>query len=82
MRLKKEFIMKTLTCDVCKKTMNNPVSGRNYFHLANYDVCEPCKDQLELVLKPVVREKEPFNYEWFDHLMIDSIDKAVQKGKF
>jgi uncharacterized protein with PIN domain len=62
--------------------MDNPISGRTYFHLANYDVCEPCKDQLESVLKPVVRGKIPFNYEWYDRLMMDSVGKAVQKGKF
>lgn len=74
--------MKTLTCDVCKKAMENPAAGRNYFHIGTYDVCEPCKDQLELSLKPVIRSKQPFNYEWYDRLMIDSINKATQKGKF
>ncbi len=77
-----EYTMKTLTCDVCKKAMENPTAGRNYFHLATYDVCEPCKDQLELALKSIVRSKQPFNYEWYDRLMLDSINKAIQKGKF
>jgi hypothetical protein len=75
-------IMKALICDVCKKAVENPFSGRNYFHLANYDVCEPCKDQLELSLKPVIRKKNPFNYDWFDRLMLDSIEQAIGKGKF
>ncbi len=74
--------MKTIICDVCKKSIKNPASGRNYWHLAHYELCEPCKDQLELSLKPVIRGKVPFNYEWFDRLLIDSIDKAIQKGKF
>ena len=74
--------MKTITCDVCKKAINNPVVDRNYWHIANREVCEPCKDQLELSLKPVVRAKAPFNYEWYDRLMLDSVEKAIQKGKF
>jgi hypothetical protein len=33
-------------------------------------------------LKPVVRTKQPFSYEWYERLMRDSLEKAVQKGKF
>jgi hypothetical protein len=74
--------MKTLTCDVCKHTIQEPVSGRNYFHIAQRELCEPCKDQLDVSLKPVIRTKQPFNYEWFDRLVLDSVEKAIQKGKF
>ena len=74
--------MKTLKCDVCQNTINSPVSGRNYYHLAHRDVCESCNDKLEVQLKPVVRTKQPFNYEWYKKLYQDSIEKAVQKGKF
>jgi hypothetical protein len=74
--------MKTITCDVCKKSIQEPVVGRSYFHLAHRDLCESCKDNLELFLKPVVRTKQPFNYEWFDRLTQDSIEKAIQKGQF
>jgi hypothetical protein len=74
--------MKTLTCDVCKHVIQQPVTGRNYFHIAHRELCESCKDQLELAMKPVVRTKQPFNYEWFDRLIRDSIEKAVQRGKF
>jgi hypothetical protein len=74
--------MKTLTCDVCGRTVQQPVTGRNFFHLAHRDICESCKDSLEMVLKPVVRTKNPFNYEWFNRLVTDSIEKAVQRGKF
>ncbi|MDR2759951.1 MAG: hypothetical protein LBB78_11295 [Spirochaetaceae bacterium] len=74
--------MKTLTCDVCKKNIFQPVAGRNYFHLAHRDICESCKDQLELSLKSVIRTKQPFTYEWYDRLMKDSIEKAMQTGKF
>jgi hypothetical protein len=74
--------MKTLTCDVCRKDIKQPVSNRNYFHLAHRDVCESCHDQLESLLKPTVRTKQPFNYEWYNNLLQNSIEKAVEKGKF
>jgi hypothetical protein len=74
--------MKTLTCDVCRHTIQQPVSGRNYFPLAHRDLCEACKDDLEVTLKPVVRTKNPFNYEWYNQMLTDSIEKAIQKGKF
>jgi len=74
--------MKTLTCDVCRKKMEEPVHRRNYFHLAHRDICETCYDALEFQIKPVVRTKDPFSYEWYTKLVKDSIEKAVQKGKF
>jgi len=74
--------MKTLTCDVCRKKLDDPIPGRNYYHICHRDICEPCKDDLEVTLKPAVRTKKPFNYEWYSKLIYDNIEKAVQKGKF
>ena len=74
--------MKTLTCDVCQSVIEAPVSGRNYFHMAHRDICEPCHDKLEFQIKPVVRTKQPFNYEWYSKLVQEAIEKAIQKGKF
>lgn len=36
--------MKTLNCDICRKELVNPVTGMNYWHIREYDVCEACKD--------------------------------------
>ena len=74
--------MRTLACDVCHNTIEAPVSGRNYFHMAHRDICEPCHDKLEIQIKPTVRGKQPFNYDWFTKLVQEYIEKAVQKGKF
>lgn len=73
--------MKTLTCDVCKSTIQQPTVGRNYFHMFHRDICEACKDELELVLKPIVRTKQPFDFEWYDQLVKDSLEKSILKGK-
>jgi hypothetical protein len=74
--------MKTLTCDVCGKIIQQPIHNRNYFHLAHRDICESCHDQLQLHIKPTIRTKQPFNYEWFNQFVQDSIETAIQKGKF
>jgi hypothetical protein len=74
--------MKSLKCDVCHEDITNAINQRNYFHIAHRDISEGCHDQLESVVKPVIRTKQPFNYEWYDRLVRDSIEKAVVKGKW
>lgn len=73
--------MKTLVCDICKRAIQTPVKERNYFHVENRDICEPCKDAVEASIKPVMRSKHPFNYEWYERVLMDTIEKAVAKGK-
>ena len=73
--------MKTLTCDVCRTDLESPVSGRTYFHLAHRDICESCRDKLDVQIKPVLRTKQPFNYEWYAKMYQENIEKAIQKGK-
>ena len=74
--------MRTLSCDVCHTKIEAPISGRNSFHLAHRDVCEGCHDKLQTQIKPVVRTKQPFNYDWYTRLVQESVEKAIQKGKF
>jgi len=73
--------MQSVYCDVCKKKVENSISNRTFFYLAEHSVCEPCKDNLEIQMKPTVRTKDPFSYEWYNKLVGDSLVKAVQKGK-
>jgi len=73
--------MKTLTCDICKGEIKEPVHRRNYFHKAHRDICESCYDKIEFQLKPTVRTKQPFSFEWHDKLFKESVEKAIQKGK-
>jgi len=73
--------MKTITCDICGTAIENPVSTRNYFHVAHRDICESCHDKIDFLVKPIVRTKSPFNYDWFEKLYVESIEKSIQKGK-
>ena len=73
--------MKTLNCDICSVAIESPSVGRNYFHLAHRDVCESCRDKLDYLIKPVLRTKSPFSYEWYTKLFQENIEKSIQKGK-
>ncbi|MDR2768917.1 MAG: hypothetical protein LBB82_11395 [Treponema sp.] len=74
--------MKSLKCDVCHKDITDAINQRSYFHVANRDMCESCHEQLQYALRPIIRTKQPFGYEWYDRLIRDSVEKAIAKGKF
>jgi hypothetical protein len=77
----KERYMKALYCDVCKKLIEDPEPTRNYFHIADIDVCEPCKDDLDAAMKATIRGKSPFSYEWNDELTMKILHDGMQKGR-
>lgn len=70
--------MKSLFCDICKKEIASPISGRNYFHIREFDICEPCKDSIDARLRPIVRGHDPYSAEWFEHQIVSLISKGVQ----
>jgi hypothetical protein len=74
--------MKTLNCDVCGVEIVQPIMNRNYFHVAHRDLCEKCHDALEAHIKPVVRTKQPFTYEWYNDLVQSSIEEAMKNKGF
>ena len=73
--------MKTLTCDICQNIIQSPNPDRNYFHVVHREICESCHDKLEYQMKPTVRTKAPFSLEWYSKLVVDNMEKAIQKGK-
>ena len=73
--------MITITCDICKKKVDDAQYGRTFFYYATHNVCEPCKDALELQVKTTIRNKDPFTQEWYQKYLDDTISKAIQKGK-
>lgn len=68
-------------CDVCKKPIETPLPGRSIFRVADIDICEPCKDELELAIKATMRGKQPFDYGWYDELSLKILREGIQKGK-
>ncbi|MCL2763691.1 MAG: hypothetical protein FWD40_00220 [Treponema sp.] len=73
--------MITISCDVCKKKLDESNYGRTFFFYANHSICETCKDNLEFSAKSQVRARTPFSMDWYSKFMRDSLDKAVQKGR-
>ncbi|MCL2264637.1 MAG: hypothetical protein FWC22_01230 [Treponema sp.] len=73
--------MVNISCDVCKKKLDDSRSGRDIFYYANHSVCEPCRDNLEEQIKSTIRAKEPYAIGWYEKYVSDSLDKAVSKGK-
>jgi len=73
--------MKVLYCDVCKKPVENPIPARSLFHIADIDICEPCKDELEAAVKYTIRGKKPFDYTWYDELTLKVLRDGIQRGK-
>ena len=73
--------MKKLTCDACGHEIDKPLADRNYFHIEDWDVCEPCKESIELEIRPTMRGKVPFDYDWYRDLMVKSIAARNSKLK-
>lgn len=77
--------MKYLICDICKKTIENPVKDHTLFHHAHVDICIDCQDAVDRVFKRVMRGKEvdqkPFDFQWFNDTFMETLEKAVQRGK-
>ena len=74
--------MRSFICDVCRKDITTAISHRTYFDVGQRTICEGCNDHLEAALKPVVRTKQPFSYEWYERLVRDSVEKAVSRSKW
>ncbi|HET7838799.1 MAG TPA: hypothetical protein VFL04_03495 [Rectinemataceae bacterium] len=73
--------MEVLYCDVCKKAVENPIPQRSFFHYADIEICEPCRDELNLAVKYTVRGKKPFDYSWFNELELKILRDGVARGK-
>ena len=73
--------MQVISCDVCKKKMDDPITNRNFFYYARHSLCESCRDGLELQIRSTIRSKEPYAMDWYQKYVDDSINKAIQKGK-
>lgn len=73
--------MKQLYCDVCKKAVNDPVPNRTFFFYREFDLCEPCRDDLEVAIKQTVRSRQPFDFMWYDKLKIDLIKSGIAKNR-
>jgi hypothetical protein len=68
-------------CDVCKKPVESPIPTRTFFRVADIDICESCKEDFDHAVKNTVRNKQPFDYSWYDELSMKILRDGIQKGK-
>ena len=73
--------MQTITCDACKKKVDNPFTDRTFFYVGQHNICEACKVNLDEQIRSTVRTKDPFDYQWYSKLIMDNLAKSVSKGK-
>ena len=73
--------MITITCDACRKKLDNPITQRDFFYFAEFSVCEDCRDKMEAQIKPTVRTKAPYAIDWYAKLIRDNLSKAVSRGR-
>ncbi len=68
--------MKALNCDMCKTSLDDGVSGRTYFHICTFDICEDCRDKVEAKMRPIIRAAAPYSQAWY----ADQYLKLIQSG--
>ena len=73
--------MKALYCDVCKNAIEKPISERTYFHIADYDICESCKEDLDRASRFTLRGKKPFDYHWYNDMTLAIIKEGTVKKR-
>lgn len=73
--------MKTLYCDICKKSIDKPVAEWNYHHVREYDICDPCKEKIDASIRPLVRGHFPYSALWYEEQLMGAIKKSSAKGK-
>jgi len=73
--------MKTLYCDVCKKPIDKPISEWTYYHVREYDICDPCKEKIDAKLRPSVRGHFPYTAKWYEEQLMGEIKKAAGSTK-
>lgn len=69
--------MKALYCDMCKEELEQPIAGRTYWHISEFDVCEACKDGVEAKLRPILRENAPYTQGWYEEEFLGLIEEGV-----
>lgn len=73
--------MKALYCDICRNEIEQPVKRRNYFHIREFDICEPCKDTIDARLRPILRNYFPYSPEWYEQQLMSLIEKGITAKK-
>ncbi len=69
--------MKALYCDVCRKELVDAITERTYWNIREYEICEICKESIELKLRKLLRSHIPFTQDYYEHELMLLIEKSV-----
>lgn len=73
--------MQVFTCDVCKAEIKELNPGRTIFHVREFEICDRCHDNLNDAVRNTVRHKKPFDFAWYERLVVDLIQDGVKKTR-
>lgn len=73
--------MKTMKCDICRKEIENPTPAKSWYVIREFDLCLPCKNQLDSRLQPIVLDHNPYSKQWYEQQVVGLIKKAISAGK-
>ena len=55
--------MQYISCDMCKKMINSPAHGKNYFTVRNKHICKKCKHEADREIQDKFEaEGESYNF--------------------
>lgn len=57
--------MQYISCDICKKMINDPSHGRNYFTVRDKHICKKCKHETDRIIQDKF-EAEDGSYNFVD----------------
>ncbi len=70
--------MLTITCDVCKKDIEDAEKDVNYFTFRNLDICRPCKKKFDRDMEDRMEEVDPFHFHHYWKTYNKELMKAVK----
>ncbi|TFG62888.1 MAG: hypothetical protein E4H36_06930 [Spirochaetales bacterium] len=68
--------MTTITCDMCKTTIEEASRYVNYFTIRDLDVCKPCKKQFDRDIQDAIEEKRPYTLKLHMNTMWSNMARA------
>ena len=70
--------MTTVTCDMCKKTIQDAERDVNYFTIRSKDICRSCKKDFDRKVEDKLDEARPYNYRVSRKTYWNELQKATK----
>jgi hypothetical protein len=70
--------MLRITCDVCKKVIEDAEKDVNYYTFRDMDICRPCKKKFDRDMEDRMEEVDPFHFHQYWKTYNKELMKAVK----